>query len=316
MTERVTDRFSDKERFAFPGYMERVTSGVGGESFLIFGGEKTALYDCGMAYSQAGLIRNIEEKIADRGYETLDYVLLSHTHYDHIGALPYIIKRWPSVKVCGAEKALQVFKSRGAAATMARLGEAAKERYASSEEEKSCEITADGLRCDIVMHDGDTVNFGDITVRAYETKGHTDCSLTYMLEPVMTMLASESTGVLRSDGKMYTAILKSYEQTMESAEKCKALKPALIIGNHFGKVPEDITEKYFDMYMEAAREEHDFIVGMKKKGLSHEEMVKEYEKIYWTAERAKSQPKEAFYENANWIIRNMGKQIYRLRGEL
>lgn len=57
--------------------------------------------------------------------------------------------------------------------------------------------------------------------------------------------------------------------------------------------------------MEAAREEHDFIVGMKKKGLSHEEMVKEYEKIYWTAERAKSQPKEAFYENANWIIRNM-----------
>ena len=316
MTERVTDRFSDKERFAFPGYMERVTSGVGGESFLIFGGEKTALYDCGMAYSQAGLIRNIEEKIAERGYDGLDFVLLSHTHYDHIGALPYILKRWPSVKVCGAAKALQVFKSRGAAATMARLGEAAKERYASSEEEKSCEIIADGLRCDIVMHERDTVNLGDITVRAYETKGHTDCSLTYMLEPVMTMLASESTGVLRGDGKMYTAILKSYEQTMESAEKCKALKPALIIGNHFGKVPEDITEKYFDTYMEAAREEHDFIVGMKKKGLSHEEMVKEYEKIYWTAERAKSQPKEAFYENANWIIRNMGKQIYRLRGEL
>ena len=171
-----------------------------------------------MAYSQAGLIRNIEEKIAERGYEGLDYVLLSHTHYDHIGALPYIIKRWPSVKVCGAEKALKVFKSEGAAATMVRLGESARDRYASSEEEKGCEITADGLRCDIVMHEGDTVDLGDMTVRAYETKGHTDCSLTYMLEPVMTMLASESTGVLRSDGKMYTAILKSFAQTIESAE--------------------------------------------------------------------------------------------------
>lgn len=305
MTERVTDRFSDKERFTFPGYMERVTSGVGGESFLVLGGEKTALYDCGMAYSQAGLIRNIEEKIAERGYGGLDYVLLSHTHYDHIGALPYIIKRWPSVKVCGAEKALKVFKSEGAAATMVKLGESARDRYAVSEEEKSCEITADGLRCDIVMHEGDTVDLGDMTVRAYETKGHTDCSLTYMLEPVMTMLASESTGVLRSDGKMYTAILKSFAQTIESAEKCRALKPKLIIGNHFGRIPDEVTEKYFDLYIEAATEERDFILAMKERGLSHIEMIKEYEKVYWTAERAKSQPKEAFYENANWIIKNM-----------
>ena len=66
-----------------------------------------------------------------------------------------------------------------------------------------------------------------------------------------------------------------------------------------------MTEKYFDLYIEAAGEERDFILAMKERGLSHIEMIKEYEKIYWTAERAKSQPKEAFYENANWIIKNM-----------
>lgn len=305
MTERVTEVFSDTDRFTFPPYMERVTAGIGGESFLIFGGEKTALYDCGMAYASGGLIRNIEAKLSERGFKTLDYVLMSHTHYDHIGALPYIIERWPSVSVCGAEKAVRVFQSRGAESTMVRLGESARDRYAVSDEEKNCAITAKGLRCDIVMHDGDTVDLGGMTVRAYETKGHTDCSLTYMLEPVMTMLASESTGVLRSDGKMYTAILKSYYQTMESAKKCKALKPRLIIGNHFGRIPDEITDRYFDIYMEAAKEEHDFIVAMKDKGCSYEEMVAEYEGMYWSDERAKSQPKEAFYENAGWIIRNM-----------
>lgn len=305
MNRTVNAAYTDEGRFSFPDYIERVTSGTGGESFLIFGGTKTALYDCGMAYAQEGLIANIEEKFEKHGYETLDCVLLSHTHYDHIGALPYILERWPDAEVCGAEKALKVFSSRGAAETMVRLGEAAKERYAVSEEERKCVIKADGLRCDIVMHDGDSVDLGAMTVRAYETKGHTDCSLSYMLEPVMTLFASESTGVLRADGKMYTAILKDYFQTVESAEKCKALKPALIIGNHFGRIPDEITERYFDLYIEAAEEERRFILNMREKGMSFEEMIKGYESVYWTEERAKSQPKEAFYENAGWIIKNM-----------
>ena len=90
-----------------------------------------------------------------------------------------------------------------------------------------------------------------------------------------------------------------------AAEKCKALKPALIIGNHFGRIPDEITERYFDLYIEAAEEERRFILDMREKGLSFEEMIKGYESVYWTEERAKSQPKEAFYENTGWIIKNM-----------
>lgn len=297
--------FNDDARFDFPPYLVRVTAGTGGESYLILGGKKAALYDTGMAFAQKRLIANIERGLQEHGYEGLEYVILSHTHYDHIGALPYILSRWPSVKVCGAEKTVRVFKSKGAKETMVRLGIAARDRYAATEDEKKCEIRADNLRCDIVMADGDSLELGGITVSSYVTKGHTDCSMTFMLEPYMTMLTSESTGVLRLDGKMYTAILKDYFQTIEAAEKCKALKPKMIIGNHYGRVPECLTDRYFDLYIEAATGERSFIVGLKKKNLSHEEILKAYESVYWTVERAKSQPKEAFYENANWIIKNM-----------
>ena len=40
----------DYDRFAFPADIYRMTAGHGGESFLITGSEKNALYDCGMAY--------------------------------------------------------------------------------------------------------------------------------------------------------------------------------------------------------------------------------------------------------------------------
>ena len=37
-------------------------------------------------------------------------------------------------------------------------------------------------------------------------------------------------------------------------------------------------------------------------GYTYEEILKEYEKKYWTAQRGKSQPKPAFLENAKHII--------------
>ena len=89
------ERFGeDFDRFRFPADIFRVTSGRGGEALLIIGSEKTALYDCGMAYCGAHTADNIAEVLKQLKAQgridsiQLDYILLSHSHYDHIGGLP------------------------------------------------------------------------------------------------------------------------------------------------------------------------------------------------------------------------------------
>ena len=57
--------------------LKRVTGGLGGESFLYLGKEKTVLHDLGMACFQEELIENIEKALEGR---SLDYILCSHTH--------------------------------------------------------------------------------------------------------------------------------------------------------------------------------------------------------------------------------------------
>src|SRR6056297_1424249 len=93
--------FNNHDRFTFPDEIKRVTSGKGGESLLIFTKEKTILYDTGMAYCGDKLIENIQQALNGR---TLDYILISHTHYDHIGALPFILDKWPHALVLGSLK--------------------------------------------------------------------------------------------------------------------------------------------------------------------------------------------------------------------
>lgn len=291
------EKMHDESPFNLPEPLIRVTGGSGGEAILILGTEKTGLYDCGMACFEDKLIANIH-KALDNKNRTLDYIFLSHTHYDHIGALPYILKEWPDVKVCAGEKAVRVFASEGARRTMVELGNAAKEQFDSK-----VEITADGMRVDIIMKDGDSVSLGKEKITAFVTKGHTDCSMSYLLEPQKILFASESTGVRNGTTFMYPSILKSYNDAIESAYRMKQIDVNCIIGPHYGAVTQKEMKTFFDEFISAAKAERELIFKGIEEGLSDEEILERHKKAYWSKERGYNQPYPAYKLNAEITIR-------------
>ena len=99
--------------------------------------------------------------------KTLDYILLSHTHYDHIGALPYVLQVWPEAQVCGLQKPKRSLPIRTPKRPWSG-SETTPKRFIGVE---GIEITAAGMRVDRVLADGDSISLGAETITAYETKG-------------------------------------------------------------------------------------------------------------------------------------------------
>ncbi|MBP3759155.1 MAG: MBL fold metallo-hydrolase [Firmicutes bacterium] len=305
------ENFQGHDRFDVPEPIYRVTGGQGGESYLIVGSEKTALFDCGMACWNRELISNIHEILDPLG-KTLDYVLMSHTHYDHIGALPYLIKEWPEVKVCGAEKAVKVFTSEPALKTMRELGDNAADLYGAD----SGPVTTDGLRIDIVLKDGDVTDLGDIRAVFYESKGHTDCSASYMIEPMKVLFLSESVGQYEGPGRMDISVLKSFRQSFETAERMSALGAKRIVSMHYGFIPEYYNDKYFEEYINEAKWERELIVKCIKKGFSDDEISDIHDIFYWEEGLRAAHPYDAYHMNTMITIKLVRKEMEEEDGKL
>lgn len=297
-------RTNEHDRRKFPWPLVDVTGGQGGDCILILGPEKTAVYDAGMCCFADKTIENIKAKLKE-GDRKVDYIILSHSHYDHMGALPYLLEEWPDAVVCASGKAKKVFESTGARATIEKMGKNAARLYGVDEEK----VMVNNLRVDRILSDRTKISLGkgsdgaEAFIEAIETKGHTDCALSYMVMPEGILMCSESCGVLVDLDKIEVSALKSFDESIRSANILKAKTFNHLYSQHYGMVPDWFRYKYFSLFIHAAEYQKQFIDERIKAGCSEEEILREHEARFRDENRAKEQPYEAYKINAICEIR-------------
>jgi glyoxylase-like metal-dependent hydrolase (beta-lactamase superfamily II) len=266
------------------------------EGNLLIGEEYAALFDCGMAHCADGTIHNVKNALKGR---PLDYLFITHTHYDHIGALPFFRNEWPSLRLITTQTGAAVLLKDTPRRVIRELSAAAIKEY---NPKIDTAYNDDAFHVDIIVKEGDTIPLGGLSVKTLETPGHTRDSLSFLIPELELLAVSETTGFMTPDGTVYPTYLTSYNDTINSIEKCRKTPYKYLSFPHKGIAEEKETNGFFDRALEAAADCRDFILGMNEKKLDQETMFEMFLKKYGSEKLFAYQPRNAFIVNARATI--------------
>ena len=270
------------------------------EGNLLVGDNYTALIDCGMAFCAKDTIQKVKDALNGR---PLDYIFFTHTHYDHIGALPYFKKEWPDLCTVTTAVGAEVLLKNTPRRVIRELSLAAAQTFSNLTDTYFNTPYDDNVfRGDIIVKDGDSISLGSLTVEAVETPGHTRDSLCFFIPELEMLMLNETPGVPMPDGTVYPGYLCSCVSAINSIEKCRQIPYKLLSMPHRCIASPEDTAVFFDKALAATIACRDFILKMEETGLNEDEMLKSFFQQYSNETLLKYQPKEAFLANARAAI--------------
>ena len=274
----------------------------GDAAFLIDDGETAILYDTGFAFTGFEVAKKIKNILGER---PLDYIFLTHSHYDHALGSVYVLRFWPNAKVVAGEYATKIFKKPTARELMRDLDRKIAQKCGVTEYED----LVDELKVDIAVSDGDVIKAGDMEFVVINLPGHTKCSVGYYCQNRKLLLSCETIGVYNGKDEVVPSYLVGYEMTIASIERAQKLDVESILVPHYGLLGGEQAKFYLKRAKESAACLAESITTMLKQGKSNVDIIEFFKDKFYHGYIKEIYPIDAMELNTGITIDLISREL-------
>jgi len=197
--------------------------------YVVAGTERTLMIDCGLNILGPRYIKSLGDILGPG--RILDYLFLTHSHYDHLGAAPCLKRRIPALRIGGHEKIEFLMAKESVIRRMTELGDIQRPLFPGLEDD---DTSLGPIRLDLKLKDGDVIDLGGIRCEVYASPGHTADSLAYFFPDIRALFPGEAIGVPegRDGAGVQVEFLSSVNEYVETIRRLRDLKPDKIFMAH------------------------------------------------------------------------------------
>lgn len=222
------------------------------------------------------IIQQIKSLGVDMG--EIEYILLTHTHADHIGALPHLKHRWPHLKIVASGPGANILNTREFynEFLLVDLGLAQLMRAKSQIDDIPPVPENYRFEVDLQVKGGDALDLGDHVIwEIVDTPGHSPCHISAYELSEKTLMVGDATGFYVPEKDIfwpnYFFSLKNY---VESIQKLATFPAERAILSHNAVIEGDV-HAYFEKAIAATRHYHENILKQLNRGNSAESIALE-----------------------------------------
>lgn len=204
------------------------------------------------------IVAQIEELGIDP--ERIKYIALSHTHPDHIGAVPHLQQLWPHLKVIGSAVTDKMLKREGMVEEFLQVDRNISENLLVKGEidEWGMEPENPVFAVDVIVKEEDKIDLGaGVVWTVYETPGHSPCHLSFYNEDESVLIIGDATGIYEPDRDAYWPnYFQSLEEYCHSIQKLAALPARIGTVSHGGVIEREDVRRYLRGVLDATGAYH------------------------------------------------------------
>ena len=218
-------------------------------SFLIMSGPP-ALFDSGLTIAGPRYLEDLNEYLGD--VNRLGYIFLTHSHYDHCGAVPFLKRNISGLKIAASKLAAETLKKHKVIKLMQSLSGDYEKKFRKQIGNE--DISFDSIEIDITLEEGDEYNLGDgWNIQVIATPGHTRDSISYYLPKIKALIPGEATGVYNDNYDIQSEFSSSYNDYINSLEKLTNLDVDILLLPHVHILTGDDAKGHIQKSLESAK---------------------------------------------------------------
>ena len=224
--------------------------------YLLEGRDDFMLFSGGMSYIVPDVLEQLEAfGIEEEGITKL---LILHSHFDHVGVVPFLKRRHPGLEIYASKRAWEILAMPKAIKIINDSGRSIAERMGKADAYGKYDLDwRDGIE-GLPLSEGDRIDLGDLEVFIYETPGHSSCSISAYVPQIRTLFGSDGMGVPYKEG-IFTSANSNFTKYQQSLEKLKDLDVAYACADHYGYIAGREARDYIPQSIQAAREHRTLI---------------------------------------------------------
>ncbi len=244
----MNKEFSFKDRFE-----DIVMLGNGHVPAFLYCGDNPVLFDPGVSAFGPLYLEKIRSNL---GRPESLILALTHSHFDHCGAVPYLLRNLSGIKVAASEKAADVILRPNAVKLMRKLNREYEKEM--KDELAGQDVSFEAFEVFYRLKEGGRLDLGKEYCLVIETPGHTRDCLSFYFPEKGALFCGEAAGVAEGTF-IHTPFLTSFEDYLSSLEKIEELKLKALCIAHNGILTGDDISIFISGAIAAVNEYKDMI---------------------------------------------------------